>query len=328
MKVLIHTAFTLLVFFGLCCSSSTAAEKIMSLCQFQYPSDSLIEWKCVKLTRKDSPYRVFGKQWQDGLRFNRMDRRHFVAGMSVKVPVHMEQIKDFSPMPKSYPEAAKEAKFILIDQNEMFLGAYESGTLVFSTPIAVGVEGKRLQNGSYKVTAVDRTHESSLYPVEGTKRPYPMHYGLRFYIDKREDGWTSYFLHGRDVPGYPASHGCIGLYDEEMQRKYYHEPDRPVLKDAKKLYQWVVGNHRDTGKFQNVNYGPKVLIMGAPSATAAAPPKSATPPTAAAAPKSVAPPAAGVPTKAVTSPPAAAPTKALAPPVAVVPLVGKPLQHP
>jgi hypothetical protein len=148
----------------------------------------------------------------------------------------------------------------------MFLGAYEFGKLVFSTPVAVGVEGYRLQAGSYRVDAVDPKHKSSLYPVEGTERPYPMHYGLRFFIDKKAEGWTSYWLHGRDVPGYPASHGCIGLYDEEMQRKYYHEPDRPLLMDARKLYKWVMGGYRDTGKFQNVRYGPKVLIMGAPSA--------------------------------------------------------------
>ena len=230
MKTLIHAVFVFLALQGLYCNPCAASDKILSLCQFKYPSDANVEWKCMKLRSRDSAYRVFGKQWQDGLRFNRMDRRHFVAGMSIKVPLKMEQIKDFTPMPKTYPEAAKEAKFILVDQNEMFLGAYEYGTLVFSTPIAVGVEGKRLQNGSYRVTAADRAHESSLYPVEGTKRPYPMHYALRIYIDKRPDGWTSYWLHGRDVPGYPASHGCIGLYDEEMQMKYYHEPDHPVLK--------------------------------------------------------------------------------------------------
>ena len=29
---------------------------------------------------------------------------------------------------------------------------------------------------------------------------------------------VSYWIHGRDMPGYPASHGCIGLYDESMQK--------------------------------------------------------------------------------------------------------------
>lgn len=262
----ILSGFFLLCFLGLCSLPCDANQKIQSLCQFHYPSDSLYEWDCVRLKSKDSPYRLFGKQWQDGLRFNRMDRRHFVAGRSVKVPKRLQDVRDFTPMPQNYPEAAGEARFILIDQSEMFLGAYEFGKLVFSAPVAVGVEGMRLQNGNYQVDAVHREHQSSLYMVEGKTLPYPMHYALRVYIDKRPDGWSSYWLHGRDLPGYPASHGCIGLSDEEMQKKYYHEPDRPVLMDAKRLYRWALAGSPDTAQFRSLRRGPKVLIMGAPPA--------------------------------------------------------------
>ena len=262
MKALLHTAFTLLILLGIASLPCSAAEKLKSLCEIHYPTDYLYEWDCVKITSRDSPYKIFGKLWQDGLRFNRMDRRHFIAGMSIKVPKHMEDIKEFNPMPPFYNEAEKEPQLILIDQNEMFLGAYEFGTLVFSAPVAVGVEEYRLKNGTYRVDAVDPLHESSLYPVEGTDRPYPMHYGLRFHVDKRGDGWTSYWIHGRDLPGYPASHGCIGLYDEEMQLQYYGEPEKPLFMDAKKLYLWVVGE-RDTGARQRFR-GPAVIIMGEP----------------------------------------------------------------
>ena len=263
MKIL-QTGFILLILLGICCLPCAAGQKIQSLCQFHYPSDYLYEWDCLRLTSKDSPSLVFGKLWQDGLRFNRLDRRHFVAGLSIKVPKRMQQIKGFTPMPGSYPEAVQDPQFILVDQNEMFLGAYEFGQLAFSAPVAVGVEGLRLQNGYYRVDAVDPRHESSLYPMEGKDQPYPMHYGLRFYIEKRGDGWSSYWLHGRDLPGYPASHGCIGLYDEEMQQEYYQEPARPVLMDAKQLYLWALAGNQDTGDFQNLKNGPKVLIMGTP----------------------------------------------------------------
>ncbi|WP_224983140.1 L,D-transpeptidase [Geomonas agri] len=262
MKPLLRTLCTLLILLGITGLPSHAADKVRSLCEIHYPTDYLYEWDCVKVTAKDSPYKIFGKQWQDGLRFNRMDRRHFLVGMSVKVPKHMEDIKEFNPMPPFYYEAEKEPQLILIDQNEMFLGAYEYGVLVFSAPVAVGVDEYRLRNGTYRVDTVDPVHESSLYPVEGTERPYPMHYGLRFYVDKKDDGWTSYWIHGRDLPGYPASHGCIGLSDEEMQLAYYGEPAKPLLMDAKKLYQWAVGA-RDTGALQRLR-GPAVVIMGEP----------------------------------------------------------------
>ncbi|WP_085813500.1 L,D-transpeptidase [Geoanaerobacter pelophilus] len=262
MRLLIRTCIFVAVMVGICSLPSAAAQKLQSLCDLHYPTDYLYEWDCVKLTSKDTPYKIFGKLWQDGLRFNRMDRRHFIAGISIKVPKRMEEIRGFNPMPPFYYEAEKDPQLILIDQNEMFLGAYEYGSLVLSAPVAVGVEEFRLKNGSYRIDTVDPVHESSLYPVEGTDRAYPMHYGLRFHIDKRQDGWTSYWIHGRDLPGYPASHGCIGLYDEEMQTEYYGEPERPLLMDAKKLYQWVVGDN-DTGALQRFR-GPAVIIMGEP----------------------------------------------------------------
>ncbi len=244
--------------------ASAAPTRILSLCDINYPSDNLIEWQCRKLKRGDYPEKLFGSHWQDVLRFNRLDRRHFISGLWIKEPIRLEDIEGFSPMPETYPEEAEEAKFILIDQSEMFLGAYEYGKLILSFPIAVGIEGHRVPDGDFRIDAVDREHESNLYHVEDKSIPYPMHYGLRFFVDKDEEGWPSYWLHGRDLPGYPASHGCIGLYDEEMQRKIYKTPKKVILEDAKTLYRWVIESHPDNGRFHRISYGPKVLIIGVP----------------------------------------------------------------
>jgi hypothetical protein len=268
MKLVVQTLLALLLILSLPALSSASDLKVDSLCQFHYPSDYFYESRCVRITPNDSPRKIFGKYWQDGLRFNRMDRRHFEAGLFIKVPRRLADIKDFTPLPLEFPEAVRDPKFILIDQDEMFLGAYEYGQLTFSAPVAVGAEGYRLQSGIYRVDAADLRHESSLYLMEGTERPYPMHYALRIYTEKRSDGWTTYWLHGRDIPGYPASHGCIGLYDEEMQNEYYQEPTKPILMDARRLYEWVVGPVPDgvvqeAGMIQSVR-GPRVLILGAP----------------------------------------------------------------
>jgi hypothetical protein len=260
----------------LCGAPAVAAIKVKSLCEVHYPSDARIEWQCLKLKWTDTPDGLFGEHWRDVLRFNRMDRRHFFGGRSIKVPVRLGDIRDFTPLPATYPDAAKEEKFILIDQSETFLGAYEYGKLVFSFPVAVGIEGHRVPNGEFRIDAADRRHKSNLYTVEEIGRLYPMHYGLRFYVDKSLETTPSYYIHGRDVPGYPASHGCVGLYDEEMQREYYsaydrkvnkpyyHELKPPLLEAAKKLYQWVIGSHPDPGNFHKIGYGPRVLITGTP----------------------------------------------------------------
>jgi hypothetical protein len=257
-------------------ASAVASVKVKSLCGVHYPSDARIEWRCRKLAWTDTPEALFGEHWEDVLRFNRLDRRHFIGGRSIKVPVRLEDVKDFTPLPATYPDAVAEEKFILVDQSEMFLGAYEHGRLVFSFPAAVGIKGHRVPNGEFRIDAADRRHTSNLYTVEEIGRPYPMHYGLRFYMDRKAKGWPSYFIHGRDVPGYPASHGCIGLYDEEMQRDYYSAHDRkvnrpyyhelkpPLLEAAKKLYLWVVGSRPDPGSFHRIEDGPRVRIIGTP----------------------------------------------------------------
>jgi hypothetical protein len=147
---------------------------------------------------------------------------------------------------------------------------------VLSFPTAVGIEEHRVPNGSFQIDAADRRHESNLYQVEEIERPYPMHYGLRFFVDKSVDGWPSYWIHGRDIPGYPASHGCVGLYDEEMQveyyaehdrkvnKQYYHPLDKPYLQGAQRLYEWVVDPKSDPGTLHRISNGPKVLVVGEP----------------------------------------------------------------
>ena len=257
-------------------SAGVASIKVKSLCDIHYPSDARIEWHCRKLQWTDTPEGLFGDLWPGVLRFNRMDRRHFIGGRSIKVPERLEDVRDFTPLPATYPDAAMDDKFILVDQTESFLGAYELGKLVMSFPAAVGIEGHRVPDGEFRIDAADRNHASNLYTVEEIGRPYPMHYALRFYTDKNAEGWPSYFIHGRDLPGYPASHGCIGLYDEEMQKDYYSAHDRkvnkpyyheltpPFLEAAKKLYLWATGPGPDPSDFHRISDGPRVLIVGAP----------------------------------------------------------------
>jgi hypothetical protein len=258
-------------------SAASAEDKVKSLCDVHYPSDSRIESTCLLLKWTDTPSALFGANWPDVLRFNRMDRRHFIGGVSIKVPKHMEEVKNFTPLPQSYPDAKGEAKFILVDQSETFLGAYEYGKLVQSFPAAVGVKGHRAPNGSFRIDAADARHSSKSYKMEEIERPYPMHFGLRYFVDKKSPGWDSYWIHGRDVPGYPASHGCIGLYDEQMQFDYYdaydkkvnksnyHPLEKPFLAAAKSLYLWAVPTLGDTGNFRKIKNGPRVLIIGEPS---------------------------------------------------------------
>lgn len=234
-------------------------KKIYDLCTVSHPSDTAIPWDCRKIRKGETAASLFGDRWLDLLRFNRIDRRHLIPGVSIKMPRNPADIADFSPLPASYSEAAGEEKFILVDLTEQFLAAYEHGQRVFSFPIASGNRKNRTPTGDFRVSAHSRRHQSSLYKVEKTNRPYPMHYGLRFFINEKD---VAFWIHGRDLPGYPASHGCVGLFDEEMQLQYYRSPRTPQLEDSRSLYRWVIGDREDDGDFTGLKNGPRVRVVG------------------------------------------------------------------
>ncbi len=234
-------------------------KKIYNLCTIPHPSDAAIPWDCRKIGKGENAETLFGDLWLDLLRFNRIDRRHLVPGVSIKVPRNPIAIAAFSPLPASYPEAAEDEKFILVDLSEQFLAAYEHGTRVLSYPIASGDRKNRTPVGDFRVSAFNRRHESSLYQIEKSSRPYPMHYALRFFINESD---VAFWLHGRDLPGFPASHGCVGLYDEEMQRKYYGFSRGGQLQDSRTLYEWAIGSRKDSGGFNLLKNGPRVRVIG------------------------------------------------------------------
>ena len=237
---------------------SVHAKTIPSLCKIEYPSDIYVEWECRRLLKGETLEGLFGDEWEDVVRFNRIDRRHVYHGTSIKVPKRLEDIDNFTPLPAYYQPAEPETKFILVNLSEQFLGAYEYGRLVFSTPIATGNRNNKTPTGEFKIIATHSGHKSSLYLVEKTNKPYPMSYGLMFHVDRKG---VAFWIHGRDLPGYPASHGCIGLYDEQMQKKSYGFPHEPVLEDAKVLFKWVISPLVDDGKYRILKDGLKILII-------------------------------------------------------------------
>ena len=230
--------------------------------RFVYPSLKNIPWRPHFIMPDESLERLFGDKWVHVARFNRVDRRHVYPGMTIKVPLNMADIVDYTPMPQLYEKARAYRRYILLNVTEQWIGAYEHGKLKFSMPAATGKEGYETPAGLFRVDARDRGHFSSLYDTEDGKSKYPMDYAIRFYVGPDE---IAYWIHARDLPGKPASHGCIGLFDEEMQKRVYAVPFDPVLKDAQKLYAWAVGgkeNGIDTGKLELVANGPVMEVTG------------------------------------------------------------------
>jgi len=110
---------------------------------------------------------------------------------------------------------------------------FHQGKIVAVAPISSGREGKDTPAGRYSVVEKDRDHRSSLYgnyvrngkvvkenidvrkggrPAGARFEGVPMPYFLRFS--------GAYGLHAGNVPGYPASSGCVRLPKRHAKRFY------------------------------------------------------------------------------------------------------------
>lgn len=232
------------------------------LTRIEYPSQKNMKWHGRFINPDETLESMFGSDWQLVARFNRIDRRHVYPGMTLKVPDNMADIRSYSPLPQYYEPAKRHEKYIVVSLTEQWLGAYEYGKLKFSNPAATGRTGFESPTGIFRITARHKNHTSSLYRTDDDEAQYPMDNAMRFYI--AEDG-VAYWLHARDLPGRPASHGCIGLFDEAMQNRMFDTPEKPVLMDSQKVYAWAVGENEyedDTGDHEELEDGPIVEVIG------------------------------------------------------------------
>jgi hypothetical protein len=114
-----------------------------------------------------------------------------------------------------------------IDLREQTASLIKNGQVVMTTPIASGRYGHLTPSGSFTVLDKEVNHYSSMYgkivdsrgntivadadsdmrvPPGGKFVPAPMRYFMRF------DGANG--MHAGYLPGYPASHGCVRLPEQ------------------------------------------------------------------------------------------------------------------
>ena len=232
------------------------------LSRVEYPSLATIRWHAHFIRPEESLESLFGRDWPFVARFNRIDRRHVYPGMTIKVPDDMALCRSYTPLPAEYPPAKQHEKYLLIDLTEQWIGAYQYGKLRFSMPAATGQRGHETPVGVFQIDARDKNHSSSLYKTEDQTDQYPMDNAMRFHVGADN---VSYWIHARDLPGKPASHGCVGLYDEGMQNRVYGAPVQPVLLDSEKMYAWAVGEddyEDDPGETELLEDAPMVEVRG------------------------------------------------------------------
>lgn len=96
---------------------------------------------------------------------------------------------------------------IIISLPDQALSAYRNGIRIAYSSISSGTKGRRTPAGVFTILEKEVTHFSNKY------HHAPMPYMQRL-------TWEGVALHGGDLPGYPASHGCIRLPREFARRLY------------------------------------------------------------------------------------------------------------
>ena len=105
-------------------------------------------------------------------------------------------------------------KEIRIDLTKQMAYALQDGNVVFEGHISSGMPGRETPTGRYSITEKKVKHRSNLWPKPngGARMPYMMRLGN-----------TAMALHLGEIPGRPASHGCVRL-----EQNF-----------AKKLFKWT-----------------------------------------------------------------------------------------
>jgi hypothetical protein len=166
------------------------------------------------------------------LKLNRVDFRH-AQRTALVVPDSIADELDYAPFPASVPALAGVPKFLAVSRRVQALAAYEDGRLVRWGPVSTGRAETPTDAGLFFTNWKSRRTISTENPS----------WILDWYVNIIALKGVAF--HEYELPGRPASHGCIRLLEA----------------DARWLYtwadQWVPGRGSEVKR-----WGTPVLVFG------------------------------------------------------------------
>jgi hypothetical protein len=142
------------------------------------------------------------------LKLNRIDKRHIHVGDSLVIPDTSADLMSIAPFPAHLEIARKIPKLVLVSRRVQAFGAYESGRLVRWGPTSTGKKSTPTPAGLYHANWKAKKRRSSVN--QSWILPWC------FNLDDR----AGISFHQFDLPGYPASHGCVRLLEEDAKWVY------------------------------------------------------------------------------------------------------------
>ncbi len=103
--------------------------------------------------------------------------------------------------------SAKGPVLMVVSIDDQMAYVYRNGVQVAKSTVSTGRPGKETPTGVFTILQRKVKHESSIY--KGAQMPY-----------MQRLTWTGIAMHAGNLPGYPASAGCIRLPYEFSQKLY------------------------------------------------------------------------------------------------------------
>jgi lipoprotein-anchoring transpeptidase ErfK/SrfK len=131
------------------------------------------------------------------MKVNRMNVE-LSAGRQILKPMNAIAF-GFTPMPERISD--KSTRAMVFDLNTQYFGYYEGGSLAYWGPISTGKS--------------DNTPTGTFTAQYKQKRKYSDKYGSRMDFAVQVSG--DYFFHEQQLPGYPASKGCLRMLWDDAE---------------------------------------------------------------------------------------------------------------
>ena len=148
----------------------------------------------------------FGDEgFQTILKINRVDQDHIRFGSELLIPTEKADLLAVSPFPREIESVKDLPKFVLVSRKVQAFGAYESGKLVWWGPTSTGKKSTKTPAGLFHTNWKAKSKRSSVNP--NWILPWA------FNLDLVE----GIAFHQYDLPGYPASHGCVRLLESDAK---------------------------------------------------------------------------------------------------------------
>jgi len=96
---------------------------------------------------------------------------------------------------------------VLVSLPDQVLYVYRNGVRIGRSTVSSGAKGHRTPTGVFTILQKKIDHESSIY--KGAKMPH-----------MQRLTWTGIAMHAGNLPGYPASHGCVRLPEDFAQKLF------------------------------------------------------------------------------------------------------------